>query len=95
MNIRNLTLKQMLVLGMVLSGTLPLLINAVVNLQCAVSTIEMTEMSHLESVRQVKKNQIEDYFKQIHNQVQTMAENIMIVEAAKEFRGLFTDYRTN
>ena len=54
-----------------------------------VSTLRREAFQKLTAVRQIKKNAIESYFKTIENQVQTLAENRMIIDAARQFRTEF------
>ncbi len=71
--------------AMVLVGLLPLLIASIVNSISASSALSEAALNHLESLRVAKQDQIESYFEQIRNQVVTMSENRMIVEAMQEF----------
>lgn len=49
-------------------------------------SLEKESFNHLTAVREMKATQIEDYFKLIHDQVQTFANDRMIVRAAKKFK---------
>ena len=49
-------------------------------------SLQKESFNKLTAVREIKASQIEDYFQQIRNQVETFSEDKMIVEAMKEFK---------
>ena len=53
--------------------------------QSAAKGIEKQAFAQLTAIRTVKAKQIEDYFTQIDNQIQTFSQNLAIVDAMKEF----------
>lgn len=52
--------------------------------------VEEQTFSHLTSVREMKKQQVEDYFKQITNQVISLSESSMVSNAMERFSNAFT-----
>lgn len=57
------------------------------------SAIEDQAKAQLISIRDIKKQQIEDYFNTIKNQVLTFSNDRMIIDAMREFRPAFSNYR--
>ena len=49
------------------------------------NAIETKATDQLEAIKTVKANQLTNYFKQIENQVKTFSENVMVVDAMKQF----------
>ena len=58
------------------------------------SALEQDTFSKLTAVREMKAQQVEDYFEQIRNQVVTFSENSMIVEATKVFKSDLSALKT-
>jgi len=54
-----------------------------------VGTLRREAFQKLTAIREIKKNAIESYFQSIENQVQTFAEDRMIVDAMRQFRETF------
>lgn len=54
-------------------------------------SLEKESFNRLTAVREMKANQIEDYFTQINDQLLTMSEDPTIIEAMKEFRQGFNN----
>ncbi|HEU4717554.1 MAG TPA: SpoIIE family protein phosphatase [Bacteroidia bacterium] len=55
------------------------------------NSLEKESFNRLKAVREMKANQIEDYYRQITDQMQTMAEDPTIIEGMKEFkRGFYS-----
>jgi hypothetical protein len=65
----------------------------------AKESLEQESFNKLTAVREMKANQIEDYFQQIADQVRTLSEDRMIIEAMKAFdnalHGIEADYGIN
>ena len=57
------------------------------------AAVTRTTLDHLTSVRASKANQIESYFRQIRAQAQTFSEDLMVVEAMREFSGAYRALR--
>ena len=62
--------------------------------QSASKGIEKQAFAQLTAIRTVKAKQIEDYFGQIDNQIQTFSQNLSIVDAMKEFPAALAAART-
>ena len=54
------------------------------------ASLEKESFNKLTAVREMKANQIEDYFQQIGDQVVTFSEDRMVVDAMRAFDGGFT-----
>ena len=52
-----------------------------------------TKTEQLKSIRSAKSRQIEAYFKQIRNQIETLSESIMVIDAANEFKQAYNEIR--
>jgi anti-anti-sigma factor len=61
-------------------------ISAQVSYQTASQAVEHQSFEKLTAVRQMKGRQVEDYFRSIVNQITTMAESRMIIDAMREFQ---------
>ena len=55
----------------------------------AKTTLDKVYFAQLTAIRETKKRQIETYFTQITNQVQTFSEDQMIVDAMNQFKTAF------
>ena len=55
--------------------------------------LQQKAQDHLVALRDIKKQQIQDYFDAIHDQVLTLSEDRMIIDAMHFFRGAFVNYR--
>ena len=85
MNIK-MTLKTKLIISMLAVGIIPLLVAGLLLLNTSSNALQQQAFNQMESLRTVKKTQVEDYFGQIRDQVVTFSESQTIVEAMKEFK---------
>ncbi len=76
-----------------IAGLVPLGVMGMLGYKSSSSSLEKQAFNQLVSVRETKKKQIEDYFSTIRKQVRTFSENMMIVDAMKEFKSSFKDAR--
>lgn len=67
------------------ASALPLIVLGVVMYRSAADGISDQANGRLESIRSIKANQVESYFRTVHNQIETFSENTMIVEAMRQF----------
>lgn len=74
-------------------GILPLAILGLLSVSLSKKALSTQAFNQLEAVRQIKKNNIEDYFQTIENQILTFSENQMIVEAMIGFSEEFVRFR--
>ncbi len=82
------TLSKKLLLFMTVSGVLPFLVFSYLSLFNLKKGIKNLNQNRLVSIRETKKNQIEDYYKQIKKQLIDYSSNHMIIDALKEFKAL-------
>lgn len=86
----NLSVK--FVLAFLAVGILPLLITGYISLNESSNSIKNLAFSQLESIREIKKNQVSQYFKTLENQVGTITEDRMVIEAMVEFKRAFHSF---
>ncbi len=90
-------LKNKLTLGSLLIGVVPVLIaTALIGWiadNSAQKALEHEAEEELTAVRDASKSHIEDYFDTVRGQVLTFSDDIMVIDAMKEFKSAFTDYR--
>ena len=70
---------------LLLVGTLPTAVVGWSIYSSSFVAIETKATDQLEAIKTVKANQLTNYFKQIENQVRTFSENVMVVDAMKQF----------
>ncbi len=91
-------IQKKLTLGSVLLGVVPVVFAAVtigwIANNSAEEALRNQAQAQLVSIRDTSKNQIEDYYGTIRNQVLTFSNDRMIIQAAKEFRRAFSSYRS-
>ena len=91
MNTSFWTLKKKLLTAFVVVGLVPLLIVGAIVTKVADDALVDAAFKQLESVREMKRSEIEGYFRTIESQVLTLSESTMTVEAARAFRRTFHD----
>ena len=79
------SISRKLFLLLFLVGTLPTLVVGYSIYSSSFVAIENKAIDQLEAIKTVKSNQLTNYFKQIENQVRTFSENVMVVDAMKQF----------
>jgi len=88
-------IKSKLTLGSLFLTLVPVIILASVlgwmSIKSSTETLELVAMQHLVSVRESKKNRIEEYFSQINRQVLTFANDLMIIDAMTGFSKAVTE----
>ena len=80
------TLKKKLLVAFLSAGLIPLLIGGFIVNQQASDALETAAFKQLESLREVKRREIENYFQTIHDQVLTMSESTMTIFAMNTLR---------
>ena len=80
-----------LLASMLFVGLAPLLFTAWLLTDTSGAGLERQVFAQLDSVREIRRNQVEDYFATIKAQIVTMAENGMVVQAAQDFSNNFRD----
>ena len=90
-------LKTKLIVGSILLAILPVMIaGSIITWQAnkeARVALEEQAKNQLISIREMKKNQIEAYFQTIRDQVLTFSNDRMIIEAMKNFKAAFKNFR--
>jgi len=82
-------LSRKLLLCFLLAGILPALVVMVTSLYSASQSLAVQSFNQLTSVRDIKKASVERYLNTIENQVITLSENLMVVQAMQSFRQSF------
>lgn len=86
------SLKVKLIAAFLVIGLLPFSIIAYVSLSSSSKTIREDSFGRMLSVREVKANQIEEYFDSIRKQILTFSTNVAVVEAAQSFIDAFKTF---
>jgi methyl-accepting chemotaxis protein len=86
---KNLSLKVKLIALFLVVGLVPLLVGVVISYNSSSAALQTETFNKLVSIRELKKEQIESYFKTIENQVLSFSEDVMIVDAMKSFKAAF------
>ena len=73
-------------------AALTLLVNAFVGFSITRSALERQAFDKLSAAREMKAQQIEDYFGFIRSQVLTLSKDRMIITAMREFRDAFNNF---
>ena len=89
--LKNIEMKWMLIISMLIAGLIPLLGTGLYALNKAEGALESKGFDQLNSLAAVKKDEIESYFQQINNQIITLSENQMTVEMMREIGEGFND----
>jgi len=82
---KRLKLKHLLIVSLMAAGLLPMLGVGIYSLNYINSELKIHVFSQLESVRSIKKLQIENYFGTINKQVQFLSEDLTTVVAMQAF----------
>jgi two-component system, sensor histidine kinase ChiS len=90
MNFSSWPIRNKLILFFLLMGLIPLLGYAWFSNNKVAEELTKVNRDRLVSLRELKKIQIEDYFDQIKNQIQTFSESITVIDAMGQFGGAFT-----
>ncbi|MBK6657799.1 MAG: HAMP domain-containing protein [Proteobacteria bacterium] len=85
----DLQLRNKLLLAMLVAGLLPLGVTTYLVMRESSAALQSAAFNQLESLREVKKSQVEQYFNQLHQQVRELAESTMTVDALRELRDGF------
>ena len=83
------SLKSKLVFQFMLNGILPMLITSIIAYNFASDFLVESKFDKLASIEQLKKSEVQRYFKTIENQVITFSEDKMIVDAAVQLQDAF------
>ncbi|MBI5186565.1 MAG: response regulator [Nitrospinae bacterium] len=86
---KNLKFRAKFLIVFLFIGLLPVLFSGWQDYRIARKDLELASFNHLTTIREIKKTQIKAYFNQIRNQVLTLAEDRMIIEAMRQFKEAF------
>lgn len=89
----NLNIKAKLIIAFLVVGLVPFVAIASITLLKSSSEIEAQAFQKLAAVREIKKSGIERYFNTIRDQVLTLSEDTMVVDAMREFKTAFAKFR--
>ncbi|MDA0676694.1 MAG: methyl-accepting chemotaxis protein [Chloroflexi bacterium] len=89
------SIKAKLVFAFTLLAVIPLVTIAVFSYMSAKGELANEATTKLQAVADTKQEHIEDYFKTIEGQVRTYSQDLMIVDAAKEFTESFRQLSTD
>jgi methyl-accepting chemotaxis protein len=85
----DLRLRNKLLIAMLAAGLLPLAITTYMVTKRSGEALQQAAFQQLESVREVKKSQVERHFAQLHQQVRELAESTMTIDAFQQLRDGF------
>ncbi len=85
----NMNIGKKLIIFFLSVGVIPLAIVGIMAYTQAASALQEQASNQLVAVREMKKSMIEDYFGSIRNQIITLSEDQMIIDAMKEFTEAF------
>jgi len=92
---KNIEMKWMLVISMLIAGLVPLVGTGLYALYGAENALHEKGFDQLNSLKAVKREEVENYFQQIENQIITLSEDQMTIEMMSEtiegFHGLSED----
>jgi len=82
---RNLKIRTKMLIAFVAVAVLAIGVSGFIGFTIAGNALQEESFKKLTAVREMKANQIEDYFQQIDGQVRTLSEDRMVVEALRAF----------
>lgn len=82
--LRDIPIKMILIAGLIISGVIPLLSLSLLSYETAKKELKTASFNQLESVRKIKTNQLSTYYRDQLSQLQMLALNPYILEAAEE-----------
>ena len=91
--LKKLKLKTILAISLTLVSLLPILGLGVYSYFAIHKELNRQNFNQLESINSVKRNQLEDYFETIVNQIDFISNNISTVEAMNQFQSRFEKLR--
>jgi len=86
---KSMKLGHKLLLCFLLAGILPALMVMASSLYSASNALKKQSFNQLTSVRDIKKSSLDRYFNTIENQVVTLSESLMVVDAMRDFQRFF------
>jgi len=86
---KNMKIGKKLIIFFLVVGVIPLAVVGILAYSQAAAALQEQASNQLIAVREMKKEMIEDYFGLIRNQVITLSEDQMVIDAMKEFTEAF------
>ena len=86
-----ITLNAKIITLFVIAGLLPFIITGVLSYQIASKSLHDQSFNQLVSVRDIKKNQIEEHFEKIRSDISALSEDPTICNAMKEMKRAFQE----
>jgi len=97
--LKNIEMRWMLIIAMLVAGLVPLLGTGLYAINGSEQALKEKGFDQLNSLKTVKKDEIENYFKQIENQIVTLSEDQMIIDMMRDikkgFYALGSDLKVN
>ena len=91
--IAKFNLKTKLLAAFLCVGIIPFAAMAMISLSKAQNALNDQAFAQMQSMRDVKKGQVEQYLETIKNQILTFSEDHMIVEAMAQFSDAFESFQ--
>ena len=73
-------------------GVIPFTVIGIISLNKSSNALKKQSFSQLESIRDIKKNEVTRYIQTVKDQMITFSENRMIIEAMQQFDSAFDDF---
>jgi len=89
----NLNIKSKLIITFLIVGLVPFIAIGLITLSKSSTEIQSQAFQKLEAIREIKKSSIERYFHTIRDQVLTLSQDTMVVDAMREFKSGFATFR--
>jgi len=90
---KNMKLGTKLLVTFLAVGVIPFAVIGAISLFKASSALEKQAFAQLESIRDVKKNQVARYLKTVKDQMVTFSEDRMVIDAMGQFDQAFADFK--
>ena len=91
----NMNIKSKLIAAFLIVGLVPFTAIGLVTLLKSGAEIESQAFQKLTAVREIKKSGIVRYFDTIRDQVLTLSQDTMVIDAMREFKTSFADFRSD
>jgi signal transduction histidine kinase len=91
--IRKISIRRLLVVGFLAAGIIPILILSVIGFQAARSELKQQAFRQLESIRDIKREQIRNYFDRRRADIAVLGANPFLTEAFKNLESAFNQGR--
>ncbi len=86
---KNMKLGTKLIIAFLLVGVIPFAVISIISYINSSNALRKAAFNQLESVQMIKKTQIEDYFKECHDDVSILSDNQFVIDATVSFGHAF------